>query len=516
MSHQTDNKHEGLEKRATDGRLMNVEKHPEVEAVSAQIAEVANAPPRSHNSSRARRKWLIRLGVLLAVALAVAFFMWRVGRPTLVTVVQPKLTTITETITSSGRVGGATETLVGAQGQGIVEQLYVKEGDLVAAGQRLAVLKNDVAEAQISQAEQAVRTARAKLAQTARGPMSSEVEAAVEQVRQAEAQVTQQRAAVVQAQKSVTQARAQINQLGAERDLAAKELARSRTLFEQGDVSRAEYDQKQTSLRIAEERVAAQQQAIALAQSSVRQAQAGLKSAEANLRVQQARLKTIESGARSEDVQVARQLLRDAEQAVRVARQQAGNAVVNAPFAGVVTQINTEMGQTVGAQGVLKLVSGEAEIRLDVDENNLADLKLGQSAVISSSAFSNSIFEGTVTEIGAAVNVARGTVQVTVRPPNPPEWLRPGQTVNVNIVTAKNVQRLLVPPTALTRAGDRTVVFVIENGVALEKPVVTRPPTQEGVPVLAGLSSNDKIIREVGNIKAGDAVRVKGKGNEQK
>jgi HlyD family secretion protein len=159
---------------------------------------------------------------------------------------------------------------------------------------------------------------------------------------------------------------------------------------------------------------------------------------------------------------------------------------------------------------VLTLVSGESEIRLDVDESNLADLKLGQAAIISSSTFADSSFQGTVTEIGAAVNVSRGTIQVTVTPTNPPEWLRPGQTVNVNIVTARSVERLLVPPTALTRVGDRTVVYVIENGLALEKPVVTRPPTQEGVPVIAGLAESDRIIVDVGSIKAGDAVRVKG------
>jgi len=514
MSQKIDTKNESLEKHTTDTSLMKIDDQPDTEALSPEVAAVAIDSPRGRKPSRVLRKWLIRLGILFVVVLVIAFFVWRGRRPAVVTVIQPKLTTITETIASSGRVGGATETLVGAQAQGIVEQLDVKEGDRVAAGQRLAVLKNDVAEAQVRQAEQAVGTARAQVAQTARGPLGSEVEAVEAQVREAEAQVGQQRAAVAQAQKSVTQARAQINQLRAERDLAAKELARSRALVEQGIIPRAEYDQKQTNLRVAEERVAAQQQAIELAQSNVRQAQAGLRAAVANVRAQQARLRTVRSGARSEDVRVARERLREAEQSVRVARQQAGNAVVTAPFAGVVTEITAEPGQSVGAQGVLRLVSGDAEIRLDVDESNLSELKLGQTAVVSSSTFAGSSFEGSVTEIGAAVDVSRGTVQVTVTPTNPPDWLRPGQTVNVNIVTARNAERLLVPPTALTRSGDRTVVFVIENGVALEKPVVTRPPTQEGVPVLAGLSVEDRVIADVTNIKAGDAVRVRGKGND--
>ena len=494
MSEDTGNKSESLEKQ-TGGTSL------------ARLKATGRAVHRPREIPRLS-KWLIRLAVMMMIVLIAGLFVWRSWRAPLVTEIQPKLVAITETIASSGRVGGATETLVGVQAQGVIEQLNVKEGAAVAAGQMLAIVKNDVAEAQVAQAEQAVRTAQAQLAQTSRGPLGSEVEAASARLGQAEAQVTQQKAAISQAQKSVTQARAQINQLKAERDLAATELERKRRLFAEGIISRADYDQARTSMRVADERISAQQQAIELAQANVQQAQAGLKAAEANSRAQKASLQTVTSGARKEDVLLAQQRLYEAEQAVRVAQQQVENTVVTAPFAGMVTEINAELGQTVGTQGVLKLVSGDLEIRLDVDESNLADLKLGQTAIITSSTFSSSTFEGHVTEIGAAIDVARGTIQVTIIPSNPPDWLRPGQTVNVNIVTAKNANRLLVPPTALTRAGDGTIVFVVENGVALEKPVVTRSPTQQGVPILAGLTEDDWIISDVTNIKAGDAVRV--------
>ena len=58
---------------------------------------------------------------------------YRVGaqytlRPQEVSLIQPTVTTITETIASSGRVRGVTETVVGAQAAGIVETLYVDEG----------------------------------------------------------------------------------------------------------------------------------------------------------------------------------------------------------------------------------------------------------------------------------------------------------------------------------------------------------------------------------------------------
>ncbi len=172
-----------------------------------------------------------------------------------------------------------------------------------------------------------------------------------------------------------------------------------------------------------------------------------MKSAQANVSVQQARLRTIQTGARPEDIGVAQQRVAETERALIVAREQAGNASVFAPFPGKVTKINTETGQTVGSSGVLTLVSVEPEIRLDVDESNLSSLRVGQEAVISSGAFSESGFQGTVSELGAAVDQTRGTIEVKVVPNTAPEWLRPGQTVNVNIITAKNVSRLLVPQT---------------------------------------------------------------------
>jgi HlyD family secretion protein len=172
--------------------------------------------------------------------------------------------------------------------------------------------------------------------------------------------------------------------------------------------------------------------------------------------------------------------------------------------------VNAEQGQTVGTAGVVDLVSDSLEMRVDLDENNLADLAVGLPAIISSSTFGGASFKGRVSEIAAAVNPERGTIQVKITADNPPDWLRPGQTVNVNLITNEHVDRLIVPATSVLRKGDRTIVLVVEDGHALEKLVLTRPTSDRGVPIAAGLTSADRVIVNPSGIAAGDAVRVRG------
>jgi multidrug efflux pump subunit AcrA (membrane-fusion protein) len=203
-----------------------------------------------------RRRWAIVLIVLVGV-LAVTLAVWWRQQAKDVSVTQPTRARITESIASSGRVRGVTETLVGVQAAGVVERLFVREGDRVAAGQRLAILKNDVAEARVAQADAALTTAQATLIQVARGALPSELEAAAAQVQQARAQLDQQRASLAQAEQAVVQAKAQLALHQAERDLAVRHLARAERLLERGLIARAEHDEAITRARVVEQQVAA-------------------------------------------------------------------------------------------------------------------------------------------------------------------------------------------------------------------------------------------------------------------
>ena len=102
----------------------------------------------------------------------------------------------------------------------------------------------------------------------------------------------------------------------------------------------------------------------------------------------------------------------------------------------------------------------------------------------------------------------RGIVTVKITPDNPPDWLRPGQTINVNLVTNEKVDRLVVPSDAVLRQGSRSVVLVVQDGRAIEKIVLTRPTIAQGIPIAGGLTVGDEVIVNPSGISAGEAVRV--------
>ncbi|MGA7317137.1 MAG: biotin/lipoyl-binding protein [Silvibacterium sp.] len=275
--------------------------------------------------SKNRGSWAKWLFLACALIVVIGAVLWFIRRPRLVTIVHPTPVSLTETIASSARVGGVQESAVGSQFTGTVERLFVRIGDRVKAGQPIATLRSTVTEQQKVQARTAVNTARANLAQASRAPLRSEMDEAVHQV---------------------TEAKAQAAQADADLQLAKSQFDRSQQLFRAGIIPRSEFDVAESNLNSLRSRV---------------------KAAKATVKAREARLETLQKTPRPEDVQVARAQLTEAEQALQVATQQLREATVIAPFAGVITAVNAEEGQTVGANGVVNLVSDDLEIRVDLD-----------------------------------------------------------------------------------------------------------------------------------------------------
>lgn len=246
------------------------------------------------------RRTAFWLGLVTLIAGMAAVAIWFVPRPKLVSVVAPSQVAITETVASSARVGGVQESAIGAEFSGTVEKLFVKEGDHVNAGEPLALLKSNVTRQEKIQAEKAVETARSQLAQVSKGPTQAELAEAEHQVAEARAQAARAEADLTHAQ---------------------SDLARSKEMAAHGIIAEAEH--QATEARAAS-------------------AEAAARSAAASVKIREARLRILKEMPKPEDVQVARDRLAEAEQALAVAKEHLQQATIRAPFPGVVTHVNAE------------------------------------------------------------------------------------------------------------------------------------------------------------------------------
>ncbi len=155
--------------------------------------------------------------------------------------------------------------------------------------------------------------------------------------------------------------------------------------------------------------------------------------------------------------------------------------------------------------------TGQRRIVLQVDERNLSLLKLKQPALISADAYPASSFEGIVSFIKPSVDADSGSFEVRLDVSEPPEYMKEGMTVSVDVEVARRQDALVLPLNAIRDASTaKPHVLLVENGYAVDKPIAlgARGPTT--TEVSSGLKEGDLIIpvSETGVVN-GDKVRVK-------
>jgi HlyD family secretion protein len=508
---------------------------------------------------------IVALVVLGAAGGGISY--WR-SLPPKVEVVLPQTKTVTESIAASGRLRGELETSVGARISGRVASVLVREGDRVRQGQVLARLDDEVLRSQLSQTQDAVLTARATLRQAedaiataqsqvalaSRKPLASDVTRLKADTNQAVA-VAEARLAGARQKLIVTQRRleelkkgpreeeidateAQVRQAEASLAQAERDKNRQAQLAKEGAVAQAAADQAETGFWVARRTLENAQARLRQLKAGTRpeqleQAEADVKSAQADVRAAEAtiagakasgtaQVTSLLASPRREDItvaqnrvreatraqEVARARLAEAERAQEVAMRRLDDVVVTAPFEGTVTQIVTEAGGVTGPSAALvRLVrTSVPEIRIDLDEVNLGKLKVGQVAVVSCDAYPGQTFSAKVRELGAQIDTERGTLEVRLTPLNPPAWLRPGQTLAVNIKLGEPTQRLVVPLTAVTTIGGISTILVAEGGEVQKKVITVGPPGPDGIPVLEGLEATTQVLVTPVGRKPGDRL----------
>ncbi|WP_273447683.1 HlyD family secretion protein [Neolewinella agarilytica] len=380
---------------------------------------------------------------------------------------EAKERTIQEIVSASGKIFPQTEVKISSDVSGEVVELYVEEGDSVKAGQLLAKIDADAYQSQVARAAANVNSSKAQLAN----------------------------------------ARAQINSLEAQKTQIEAQLANAREIYNRnkalaadGVVSQADLEASSASLRGLEANLKAADSNIQGAKESARAAQYGVESSEATLSEFRTSLR---------------------------------RTTIYAPMSGVVSLLNVEQGERV--VGTIQMAGTELmrianlnamEVRVEVSENDVPSVKIGQTAEVEVDAYLNRKFKGNVTQIanssttaGLADNVLNSDqvtnfeVRISIDPASYADLVkggnlypfRPGMSAGVDILTSNSGGVISIPIEAVTtreKEQDDDAVGIDE----LEEVVfVVRADTVDKVVVTTGLQ-DASVIEVKSGLEAGDAV----------
>ena len=227
----------------------------------------------------------------------------------------------------------------------------------------------------------------------------------------------------------------------------------------------------------------------------------------------------------------AQDQVEQARAALKQARDDLSKTTIYAPMSGTISDLNKEQGEiAIGSQfqpDVILVISdlSEMEAQVNIDENDIVSVAVGQEAEIEVDALPDQTLRGVVSEIASSANVAgagssdqKTEFEIKIAVTDPPATLRPGMTAAADISTKTNESALSVPIQSVAvrtidqlaaegkahedttaryeadKDGFVEVVFVVENGKVVAKQVKTGIQSDELIEILDGLEENVEVV----------------------
>jgi HlyD family secretion protein len=349
---------------------------------------------------------LLVVGVLVIAGVIVGTILHSRSEVPAVTTAKAVREDLVATVSGTGQIKPKTYVNVGATSFGRITHLYVREGDHVKRGAILATIENVQPEATVSAQQAAISASKTDI--------SSYIAAE-------------------------TTAEANVNEAKADLEQKTLDYGRSKELYQDKLISKQDFDAKKAAYDMARATLSERQAAVAQAQAQT-------------------------ASARGHEAQA-------------VATQRANydaldKTVSRAPFDGLVTNVPVREGETVvvgiqNAEGSTLMTLADMSVitaEVKVDETDIVNVSLGQTADVTVDAFPGKVFKGRVTEVGdqallrttgvATSQSTTGTeeakdfkVVVTLDPVSVD--LRPGLSCTAKITTAHKPDTLTIPIQAL-------------------------------------------------------------------
>jgi RND family efflux transporter MFP subunit len=196
--------------------------------------------------------------------------------------------------------------------------------------------------------------------------------------------------------------------------------------------------------------------------------------------------------------------------------------IVKAPFDGIVTARNTDIGALInsGSGNPLFIVAQVKPLRvyINVPENMAQDVAVGATAQLKFNEFPGRDFSGKVVRTSGAIDPNSRTLLTEVDVPNESGELFPGAYTQVHLVTGNNNRSVLIPANTLLFRSEGAAVGVVNqnNTVELKKIKIGRDLGTQ-LEIVQGLSLDDRvIINPADSLAAGQRVKVRPPQEEKK
>jgi len=390
---------------------------------------------------------------------------------------------------ANGYVVARRRAALSADTPGRIVELNVEEGTEVRAGDVVARLYAEEAEAEVARAE-------------------AEVAAAEAGVAVARAGVTRARTQLDEAEAFVGAVTGQRDEAAEAQELADLEAARATRLFDQGAVPAETRDRALSTQAQARARTVAAEAGIVRAEAARATAESGVALAEAQVAEAEARIPALRA-------------------ALARARATLDKTIVRAPFDGVVVLKDAEVGEVVSPNALGGQSRGSVatmvdfstlEVQVELAETNLGEVAEGAPASVYFDAFAGERFAGRVTRIWPTANRQKATIEVRIALDELDPRLRPEMGARVVFeragadepaTDAPERRGLAIPASALVERGGERGVFVVDGDRARFRPIRAGEPRRGLVEVLEGLEEGARVVRRPApDLSSGALVEV--------
>jgi len=240
-----------------------------------------------------------------------------------------------------------------------------------------------------------------------------------------------------------------------------------------------------------------------------------LKAAEQSIKEKEEALAKLKAGPDELDIKSAELSVKQKENALLDAKEKLADYFIRAPFDGIVANFETKKGDSISPSTIIcSLITKQKIAEISLNEIDAAKVKIGQKATLTFDALPDLTLTGKVVEIDTIGTVSQGVtsygVKISLDTDN--ENIKPGMSVNAEIIIEAKPDVLVVPNSAIKTQNNNRYVELIEakeeikNKLKIGTPIVLPKEVQIKNRVIEIGSSGETMTEVLSGIKEGDII----------